>query len=174
MAIIGTDMNLYFAHDANAMQDAKLMRLRREHGYEGIGIYWALIELLRQSYEYEYEFDPDLIADVLRIPDKAGIVGDIIANEKFDLFTVGTDPNTANYFTSPDLNANMDFMESKRQTQSDAAHMTNLKRYGTIPKDWTPEKLSKQWQTLNTDEQQAILGKMSEQERVLIQKALIG
>lgn len=173
MAIIGTDMNLYFAHDANAMQDAKLMRLRREHGYEGIGIYWALIELLRQSYEYEYEFDPDLIADVLRIPDKAGIVGDIIANDKFDLFVVNTDPGTK-YFTSPDLNANMEFMLSKRQVLSDAAHMTNLKRYGTIPKDWTSEKLSEQWQSLNTDEQQAILGKMNEQEKALIQQALRG
>lgn len=172
MSIIGTDMNLYFAHDANAMQDAKMMRLRREYGYEGIGIYWALIELLRQSFEYEYEFDADLIADVLRIPDKAGIVGDIIANDKFDLFAVSTYPNTEKYFTSPDLNANMDFMESKRQVYTDGANVTNFKLYGRIPESWKDSKILEVWNTFTAEEQTKALSKMNTDAKSRLEQAL--
>ena len=36
----------YFSHDSNARNDIKLIRLRSKYGYEGYGIYFALIELL--------------------------------------------------------------------------------------------------------------------------------
>ena len=39
----------YFQHDNNANQDEKIIDLRTELGYEGYGIYWALVELLHQN-----------------------------------------------------------------------------------------------------------------------------
>ena len=36
----------YFRHDASASQDSRLLRLRAKHGYEGIGVYWHVIETL--------------------------------------------------------------------------------------------------------------------------------
>lgn len=39
----------YFSHDANARQDEKILMLRAEHGWEGYGIYWALIEMMFES-----------------------------------------------------------------------------------------------------------------------------
>ena len=39
----------YFSHDANARNDVKCIRLRRELGLEGYGIYWCLIEMLREE-----------------------------------------------------------------------------------------------------------------------------
>ncbi|WP_077622034.1 DUF4373 domain-containing protein [Sediminibacillus massiliensis] len=39
----------YFSHDANARQDEKILMLRAEHGWEGYGIYWALVEMMFES-----------------------------------------------------------------------------------------------------------------------------
>lgn len=41
----------YFSHDSNARQDEKILMLRAEHGWEGYGIYWALIEMMFESTE---------------------------------------------------------------------------------------------------------------------------
>ena len=34
----------YFSHDYNAQDDAKILNLRSEYGWEGYGLYWAIIE----------------------------------------------------------------------------------------------------------------------------------
>lgn len=39
----------YFSHDSNARNDVKIIKLRRQLGMEGYGIYWALIEMLRDA-----------------------------------------------------------------------------------------------------------------------------
>lgn len=39
----------YFSHDSNARNDEKILMLRAEHGWEGYGIYWALIEMMFES-----------------------------------------------------------------------------------------------------------------------------
>lgn len=36
----------YFAHDSNASADPKLQRLRDDHGWDAIGRWWCLVELL--------------------------------------------------------------------------------------------------------------------------------
>jgi len=41
----------YFSHDANARQDEKILMLRAEYGWEGYGIYWALVEMMFESGE---------------------------------------------------------------------------------------------------------------------------
>ena len=44
----------YFSHDANARHDEKILELRAEYGWEGYGIYWAVIESLRDADGYKY------------------------------------------------------------------------------------------------------------------------
>ena len=39
----------YFTHDANALDDPKCMLLVEQLGMEGYGIFWALVEKLRQQ-----------------------------------------------------------------------------------------------------------------------------
>ena len=39
----------YFSHDANARNDEKVLMLRAEHGLEGYGIFWILIEMMFES-----------------------------------------------------------------------------------------------------------------------------
>lgn len=42
----------YFSHDANAQDDPKCMLLIDQMGMEGYGIYWALVERLRNETNY--------------------------------------------------------------------------------------------------------------------------
>ena len=42
----------YFSHDSNAHTDPKVLKLRMSLGWEGYGIYWAIIENLRNQETY--------------------------------------------------------------------------------------------------------------------------
>lgn len=41
----------YFSHDSNARNDEKILMLRAEHGWQGYGIYWALLEMMFEAKE---------------------------------------------------------------------------------------------------------------------------
>jgi len=43
----------YFPHDCNARNDYKLLRLRAQFGWEGYGIYFAIIEILREQTHFK-------------------------------------------------------------------------------------------------------------------------
>ena len=47
----------YFSHDSNAKDDPKCMLLIDQLGLEGYGIFWILIEVLREQPEYRYPID---------------------------------------------------------------------------------------------------------------------
>ena len=54
----------YFPHFCNARHDRKIRRLRMELGVEGYGIYFMLIETLREQQDLMYPLDDlDLLAD---------------------------------------------------------------------------------------------------------------
>lgn len=42
----------WFRHDANARNDIKIIELRSLHGYEGYGIYFAILEVMREQTHY--------------------------------------------------------------------------------------------------------------------------
>jgi hypothetical protein len=44
----------YFSHDSNAKDDPKCVLLIEQLGLEGYGIYWVLIEVLRDQSTYKY------------------------------------------------------------------------------------------------------------------------
>ena len=35
---------VFFSHDANAMNDTKILNMRADYGIEGYGLYWVIIE----------------------------------------------------------------------------------------------------------------------------------
>ncbi|MBT9175595.1 MAG: hypothetical protein DDT22_01275 [candidate division WS2 bacterium] len=41
----------YFSHDSNARNDEKILMLRSKHGWEGYGLFWALIEMMFEAKE---------------------------------------------------------------------------------------------------------------------------
>lgn len=45
--------SLYFPHDFNARMDEKILEMRSKYGFEGYGLYWALIELMAEASNYK-------------------------------------------------------------------------------------------------------------------------
>lgn len=43
----------YFSHDANALSDPKILAMRCDYGLEGYGLFWAILELLRNEATYK-------------------------------------------------------------------------------------------------------------------------
>jgi len=46
----------WFRHDSNAKDDFKIMLLIEQLGLEGYGIFWVIIETLREQKDYRYPF----------------------------------------------------------------------------------------------------------------------
>ena len=88
-------------HDSNARQDEKLLALRLRLGWEGYGLYWGILEILRDSTDYTGSKDYNEIAFGLRV--SAGLVKKIV--EDFGLFTFTEDGKR---FYSKRLSKDMD------------------------------------------------------------------
>lgn len=77
---------LYFSHDCNARNDRKLVSLRMQHGMQGVGVYWCIVEMLYEEGGYlplEYE----RITFELRIEEN--VLRSILT--EFDLFVLDGD-----------------------------------------------------------------------------------
>lgn len=72
----------YFSHDSNARSDEEIIALRMKQGWQGYGLYWAIIEKLRDSTGYKLAADYNLIAFDLRVD--AAIIKNIVCD--FGLF----------------------------------------------------------------------------------------
>lgn len=77
----------YFSHDSNARNSKKLLRLRQAHGAAGYGVYFMLLERLREEGGYTSDRDYDMIAYDLR-EDKELIRAVV---EDFGLFEISSD-----------------------------------------------------------------------------------
>lgn len=49
----------YFSHDSNARNDPKILEIRAELGWEGYGLYFALLELMREQEDYRLNISDD-------------------------------------------------------------------------------------------------------------------
>ena len=101
----------YFKHDLNAHEDEKILDLRMEHGMEGYGIYWLLIELLASSTDYAMGFNPKRIAFSNSASEQ--VVKSVI--EDFDLFVVGD-----GIFTSKSLRDRMMRLDEIKNKRAEA------------------------------------------------------
>ena len=102
----------YFSHDSNSRNDIKLIKVRAIYGYEGYGIYFALIELLFSEGNKLCLDDIETLAFGLQC--KPDILKVIIMN--FDLFIIED-----NYFYSERLNNIIKEIESKSIKASENA-----------------------------------------------------
>ena len=55
-------MNNYFSHDSNARDDEKILAMRIDLGWEAYGLYWALIEMLRDASDYQLKTNFKVLA----------------------------------------------------------------------------------------------------------------
>ena len=111
----------YFSHDSNARNDVKIIKLRRQLGLEGYGIYWCLIEMLRDTPDYKLPIDSvDDIAFSLNTSKEK--VETVINN--YELFIVDEQ-----LFFSERLIRNMEKYTETKKRLSEAGKSGMAKRY---------------------------------------------
>ena len=118
----------YFPHDSNAKDDPKCVLLIEQLGMEGYGIYWMLIETLREQPDYTYPV-ANIPALGRRYNTTAEKVKTVVCN--YGLFTVKDDK----IFFSDSLNRRMQVLEEKRIKRSEAGRLGNTPRWKTSQTD---------------------------------------
>ena len=108
----------YFTHDSNARNDQRLMKVRMKYGMEGYGIYFGLIEILREQHQYTlYIGDLSGVAFDLRVDVK--VVQDIVLN--YNLFKKEGD-----LFYSKSLKKRLECMDEKKQKRINAGRLGGI------------------------------------------------
>lgn len=101
----------WFRHDSNARHDPKMIALRAKYGGEGYGVYWMLIETLRDTngYKFPLKHMPSLCLD-FAFSDMGNFIDDCVV--EYELLDAD-----AEFFWSPSLLRRMqayDELKTKR------------------------------------------------------------
>ena len=121
-------MRSYFSHDSNARNSDKLMKVRMKLGAEGYGIFFMLIERLREEEGYKSTIDYDTLAFDLRVePEK---VKQVVEN--YDLFKFTED---GKYFYSDSFNERMEMMDVRAQQRKSKAKKAAEARWNKQSED---------------------------------------
>lgn len=117
-------MNNYFPHDSNSRNSDKLLPVRMKFGAEGYGIYFMILERLREEKEYMSVKDYNMIAFDLRVD--AQKVKSIV--EDFGLFAF---TDNGECFYSEGFLKRMEIKDEKSKKRSDAGKKGAAKRWQT-------------------------------------------
>lgn len=98
----------YFSHDSNAKDDFKCMLLIEELGPEGYGIFWILVETLREQERFKYPLK--LIGSLARKYNTTQAKMEVVV-KNYNLFIIENDA----FFFSESLNERMELMNKKRE-----------------------------------------------------------
>ena len=106
----------YFPHDSNARNDQRLLRVRMKYGMEGYGIYFGIIEILREQANYTLSFDDlESIAFDLRV--ELNVIEDIVSN--YNLFVI----EGMSMFYSKSLKRRMEKLDLIKEKRSEAGRI---------------------------------------------------
>ena len=112
----------YFSHDSNSKDDPKCVMLIEQLGLEGYGIFWILVETLRDQPNYKYPLSL-LPAIARRYNSTVQKVELVVKN--YSLFEITEDQ----YFFSMSLNNRMEYLEEYRLKKSLAGKKGNAIRW---------------------------------------------
>lgn len=115
-------MNQYFSHDSTARNSDKLIGVRMKHGAAGYGVYFMILERLRDEPDYKSVKDYNMLAFDFRVD--AGLVKGIV--EDFGLFVFTED---GKYFYSESFMKRMAIKDAKSQRLSEAGKKGASKRW---------------------------------------------
>jgi len=106
----------YFPHDSNARNDQRIMKVRMEYGFLGYGIYFGLIEILREQANYTLSFDDlESIAFDLRV--ELNVIEDIVSN--YNLFVI----EGMSMFYSKSLKRRMEKLDLIKEKRAEAGRL---------------------------------------------------
>lgn len=114
----------YIPHPSNARLAGGLLRLRIDEGSAGYGVYWMILELLRDAPDYKLTADPRALAFAINEPD-VSLVERTINN--LALFDRDTDGN----LYSPWLNEQLTAYDDKKRKLQEAGRRGAARRYQT-------------------------------------------
>ena len=114
----------YFPHDSNARNSDRLIRVRMKHGALGYGVYFMILERLRDDPRYMSVRDYNMIAFDLRVD--SSVIKSVV--EDFGLFVFTDD---GEYFYSEGFMRRMDLKDNERQKRSEAGKRAMANRWGT-------------------------------------------
>jgi hypothetical protein len=118
----------YFPHFANARHDRRIKRVRKELGLEGYGIFFMLLEVLREQSEYRYPMeDVDLLADEFGTSEQK--VRTVLSN--YGLFEIDGEEH---FFSSKLIMYLKPYLDGKERKRI-AGIKGNLIRYGHCTKE---------------------------------------
>lgn len=117
------ELTSYFPHDSNARNSDKLIRLRMKHKAAGYGVFFMILERLREEPEYMSVKDYNMIAFDLR--EDASLIKSVI--EDFGLFVFTED---GKYFYSESFKQRMVFKDNKSKKRSEAGRLGMARRWG--------------------------------------------
>lgn len=112
----------YFSHDSNARNDTKILNLRASLGAEGYGIYFMILERLRECSDYTSVTDYNAIAFDLRVSSEN--VKKVV--EEFGLFSFSEDGAR---FYSESFLRRMEIKDYKKKDISDKRRAAANKRW---------------------------------------------
>lgn len=113
----------YFSHAQNARNTPGILNIRMKYGAEGYGIYFMILERLREDINYMSVTDYNAIAFDLRV-DTSKVKAIV---EDFGLFVFTED---GEYFYSKILNENMELKDEISKKKSEAGKKGAAKRWG--------------------------------------------
>lgn len=113
----------YFSHVQNARNTPGILNIRMKYGAEGYGIYFMILERLREDENYMSVTDYNVIAFDLRVD--ASKVKAVV--EDFGLFVF---TENGEYFYSEILNENMEIKDEISKKKSEAGKKGAAKRWG--------------------------------------------
>lgn len=121
----------YFSHDSNARNSEKLIRLRMRHKAAGYGVFFMILERLREEPNYMSVKDYNVIAFDLR--EDASLIKSVV--EDFGLFVFTED---GKYFYSESFSRRMGIKDEEKTRRSEAGKKGMARRWANAEK--TAEK----------------------------------
>lgn len=114
----------YFPHDYNARNDPKISALRSVYGAEGYGVYWMIIEILREQPDYKLEVTKYLYATLaMQMHCDASLVQSIVDDccTEFQEKGRGLFVNDGQYIYSESLLRRMKRVDNLSKVRSEAS-----------------------------------------------------
>lgn len=121
-------MQSYFSHDSNARNSDKLIKVRMDLGAEGYGIFFMLIERLREEEGYKSKTDYKILEFDLKADSEK--IKQVVEN--YDLFKITED---GKYFYSDSFNDRMEMMDVRAQQRISKAKKAAKARWDKQSKD---------------------------------------
>lgn len=103
----------YFSHDSNALTDTKILNMRADYGLEGYGLYWVIIEMLRNEENYKLSLNKNTYRAIKTLTNTTIDIEKFIKDciEDYELFT----QNDEKFYSNSLLTRMLEY-ERKKET----------------------------------------------------------